>query len=151
MRLKHAYFITCNEVIKDETTGEITELHCSYDPESRGGKSPDGRKLRGTLHWVSAAHAVDAEVRMYDHLFAEPFPEEDGEFRQHLNPRSLDLLTGCKLEPGLAEAQPGDRFQFLRNGYFCADSKESRSDRLVFNRTVALRDTWAKIERSKKA
>jgi glutaminyl-tRNA synthetase len=151
VRLKHAYYITCTEVVKDNQTGDIIELHCSYDSETRGGWSKDGRKVRGTLHWVSAAHALEAEVRLYDHLFTKPNPDDvaDGEdFKSYLNPNSLEILDSCKLEPSLAEAQPGDRCQFLRLGYFCADSRDSSHQKLVFNRTVTLRDTWAKIEKA---
>lgn len=151
VRLMHAYYITCTDVIKDEQ-GEVVELHCTYDPATRGGDSPDGRKVRGTLHWVSAAHALDAEVRLYDHLFHTPFPEEVEEgqdFLSNLNPNSLEVLTGCKLEPGLAGAAPGSRFQFIRQGYFCVDS-DTTADKPVFNRTVPLRDTWAKIEKAQK-
>ncbi|MBD3403577.1 glutamine--tRNA ligase/YqeY domain fusion protein, partial [candidate division GN15 bacterium] len=149
VRLKHACFITCTEVIKDDT-GDITELRCTWDPESRGGETPDGRRVKGTLHWVSAKHAIDAEVRLYDHLFAQPNPNdapEDKDFRANLNPASLIVKSGCKLEPSLAEAIPGDRFQFLRQGYFCVDSVNSRPGRPVFNRTVSLRDTWAKLQK----
>ncbi|MGD2269056.1 MAG: glutamine--tRNA ligase/YqeY domain fusion protein [Desulfobacterales bacterium] len=151
VRLKHAYYITCTKVVKDAQTDEITELHCTYDPKTRGGWSQDGRKVKGTLHWVSAAHAVEAEVRLYDHLFTKPNPDDvaDGEdFKSHLNPNSLEILGSCKLEPSLAEAAPGSRYQFLRLGYFCADNKDCSRDKLVFNRTVTLRDTWAKIEKS---
>ena len=150
VRLKHAYFITCEEVLKDERTGEIVELRCSYDPESRGGSSPDGRKVRGTLHWVSAPHAIEAEIRLYDHLFSKPDPnetEEDGDFIDNLNPDSLETLTGCILEPSLAKAAPGELYQFIRHGYFCVDSRESTGGSPVFNRTVSLRDTWAKISK----
>jgi glutaminyl-tRNA synthetase len=146
VRLKHAYFITCDEVVKDPATGAVSELRCTYDPASRGGQSPDGRKVKGTLHFVEASHAVAAEVRLYDHLFREPVPDEGAGYLANLNPDSLEVLAGCKLEPGLAEAQPGDRFQFLRNGYFCVDEKDSRPGALVFNRTATLRDTWAKLE-----
>jgi len=153
VRLMHAYYITCTGVIKDEK-GEIVELHCTYDPATRGGDSPDGRKVRGTLHWVSAAHALDAEVRLYDHLFNTPYPdevEEGQDFLSNLNPNSLEVLTGCKLEPSLAGAGAGagSRFQFLRQGYFCVDPDTS-ANHLVFNRTVPLRDTWAKIEKGQK-
>jgi glutaminyl-tRNA synthetase len=145
VRLKHAYFITCREAVKNEA-GEVVELRCTYDPASRGGESPDGRKVKGTLHWVSAAQAVEAEVRLYDHLFAteDPVSDKDVDFKEHLNPGSLVTLTGCRVEPGLADAEPGARFQFLRHGYFCVDEKDSRPGRPVFNRTVALRDSWAK-------
>ncbi|RME74654.1 MAG: glutamine--tRNA ligase/YqeY domain fusion protein [Chloroflexi bacterium] len=148
VRLMHAYLITCTDVIKDEN-GEIVELHCTYDPETRGGSAPDGRKVKGTLHWVSAAHALDAEVRLYDRLFLKPDPDdapEGQDFLANLNPNSLEVLTGCKVEPFLASAQPGDRFQFLRHGYFCKDP-DSTDEMPVFNRAVALRDSWAKIER----
>jgi glutaminyl-tRNA synthetase len=151
VRLKHTYYITCQEVIKDETTGEVNELRCRYDPESRGGSTPDGRRVRGTLHWVSAAHSLDAEVRMYDHLFTEPSPEHadgDEDFTANINPDSLEILTSCKVEPSLARSTPGSRYQFLRLGYFCTDP-DSASGRLVFNRTATLRDTWAKIEKTK--
>jgi glutaminyl-tRNA synthetase len=145
VRLKHAYFITCDEVIKDDS-GEVVELRCSYDPESRGGMSPDGRKVKGTLHWVSAQHAVEAEVRLYDNLFQEPFPEEGGDFMTNLNPDSLEIITDAKLEPGLAGKETDFRCQFMRKGYFCIDSKDSRPDKMVFNRTVTLKDSWGKLE-----
>jgi len=145
VRLKHAYFITCDEVIKDDS-GEVVELRCSYDPESRGGQSPDGRKVKGTLHWVSAQHAVEAEVRLYDNLFKEPFPEEGGDFMDNLNPESLEILTDAKLEPGLAGKKTGYQCQFMRNGYFCIDSKDSTPEKMVWNRTVTLKDSWAKLE-----
>jgi glutaminyl-tRNA synthetase len=145
VRLKHAYFITCDEVIKDDS-GEVVELRCSYDPASRGGMSPDGRKVKGTLHWVSVPHAVEAEVRLYDNLFREPFPEEGGDFMANLNPDSLEILKDAKLEPGLDGKEVGYGCQFMRQGYFCIDSKDSRPDRMVFNRTVTLKDSWAKLE-----
>jgi len=145
VRLKHAYYITCDEVIKDDS-GEIVELRCSYDPESKGGSTPDGRKVRGTLQWVSCEHAVEAEVRLYDHLFRSPMPEEGGDFLANLNPDSLEVVTDAKLEPALGQAQPGDRMQFMRNGYFCVDTKDSQPGRPVFNRTATLKDSWAKIE-----
>jgi glutaminyl-tRNA synthetase len=151
VRLKHAYYITCTDVIKDNQTGEVTELHCTYDPQTRGGWSKDGRKVRGTLHWVSAAHALETEVRLYDHLFTKPNPDEAAEgedFKSYLNPNSLEILDSCKLEPSLTQAAPGDRYQFLRLGYFCVDSRDSSQERPVFNRTVTLRDTWAKIEKA---
>jgi glutaminyl-tRNA synthetase len=152
VRLKHAYYIACEEVIKDEQ-GNVIELLCTYDPESRGGSTADGRKVRGTLHWVSAAHALDAEIRLYDHLFAKPDPsdvEEGGGFKDNLNPDSLEILTSCKVEPNLAETRPGDRYQFLRMGYFCTDidSGFGPAEELIFNQTVTLRDTWAKIEKA---
>lgn len=150
VRLKHAYFIKCEKVVKDEKTGEIIELHCTYDPASRGGESPDGRKVKGTLHWVSAAHALDAEVRLYDGLFTVPNPGEEKEgvdYKDYLNPDSLEKLTSCKVEPSLASAGSSDRYQFLRMGYFCADSKDSSGERLVFNRIVGLKDSWAKASK----
>ena len=146
VRLQHAYFITCDEVVKDEA-GQVVELRCSYDPESRGGKSPDGRKVKGTLHWVSAKHAIEAEVRMYDRLFGVENPDraaEGQDFTEFLNPNSLVVLMGCKLEPGLASAASAERFQFLRQGYFCVDSVDSKPDAPVFNRTITLRDSWSK-------
>jgi glutaminyl-tRNA synthetase len=145
VRLKHAYFIKCDEVIKDDS-GEVVELRCSYDPASRGGQSPDGRKVKGTLHWVSAQHAVEAEVRLYDNLFKEPFPEEGGDFMDNLNPESLEILTDAKLEPGLAGKETGYQCQFMRSGYFCIDSKNSNPEKMVWNRTVTLKDSWAKLE-----
>jgi len=153
VRLKHAYYIKCVDVVKDDKTGEAIEVHCTYDPKTRGGWSEDGRKVRGTLHWVSAEHALKAEVRLYDHLFVKENPSEtkDGsDFKTYLNPHSFERLTSCLVEPGLAGAAPGSCYQFLRQGYFCVDSKDSLSNSLVFNRTVTLRDTWAKIQRSRK-
>jgi len=147
VRLRYAYYITCQEAIKDET-GKVIELRCSYDPASRGGSSPDGRKVKGTLHWVSAAHAIAAEVRVYDRLFRVPNPGAEPDFIQHLNPDSLQAIEGARLEPGLAAARPEQRFQFERQGYFCVDPKDSKGERPVFNRIVTLRDTWAKIEKS---
>ncbi len=153
VRLKHTYFIKCVSVVKDEKTGQPIELHCTYDPESRGGSSPDGRKVRGTLHWVSAAHAVDAEVRLYDHLFNKENPEdapEGQDFRANLNPDSLEVLTGCKMERSLADATAETRYQFMRHGYFCLDPVDSTPNKLIFHRTVSLRDTWAKIQKGNK-
>jgi len=153
VRLKHAYYVKCVRVVKDEKTGEIVELHCTYDPETRGGWSADGREVRGTLHWVSAAHSVEAEVRLYDHLFTVPNPDdvpEGTDFMVNLDPKSLEVLKGCQVEPGLVGARVGSRYQFLRQGYFCVDP-DSAKGMLVFNRTVSLRDTWARIvEASKK-
>ncbi len=145
VRLRYAFFITCTEVIKD-AAGAVVELRCTYDPATRGGDAPDGRKVKGTLHWVSAAHAVPAEVRLYDHLFARPDPGAEGDVLDDLNPDSLQVLTGCLAEPALTEAQVGTPVQFERQGYFTLDPDAS-PDRLVFNRTVALRDTWAKVQR----
>ncbi len=148
VRLMHAYYITCTEVVKDDA-GNITELRCTYDPATRGGDSPDGRKIKSTLHWVSARHALNAEVRLYDHLFTQPDPDdvpEGRDFTDFINPNSLQVLTGVKVEPGLGQARPGDRFQFLRNGYFVADP-DSTAATPIFNRTVTLRDTWAKIQK----
>ncbi len=172
VRLKHAYFITCRDVVKDPATGEVVELICTYDPETRGGDAPDGRKVKGTLHWVSAEQALDAEVRLFDHLLLEAPPEEkilpgqelsaDGEaisdaaavpqdFTDLVNPDSVEVLVGCKLEPSLASAEPGTPYQFLRKGYFAVDPVDSRAGRLVFNRSVGLRDTWAKIAKAQDA
>ncbi|MDP3000208.1 MAG: glutamine--tRNA ligase/YqeY domain fusion protein [Bryobacterales bacterium] len=184
VRLRYGYFITCTGVVKDDKTGKVSEIHCTYDPATRGGNAPDGRKVKSTIHWVSAAHAVDAEVRLYDHLFSRENPGDDSEgldFTAYLNPASLEVVTGCKLEPSLAGAPPGSRYQFERLGYFCVDKdstgndrstrqvpladargsarvseprpsgsghRDSAAERLIFNRTVALRDTWAKIEKA---
>ncbi len=148
VRLKNAYFIKCTDIIKDEKTGEIIELHCTYDPESKGGNSPDGRKVRGTIQWVCAEHALDAEIRLYDHLFNVENPDnppEGGDYKDNLNPNSLEVLKTAKVEPSLRNAVFGDKFQFLRMGYFCVDSKDSTPESLVFNRTVSLKDTWAKV------
>jgi len=148
VRLRYAYFIRCTDVVKDED-GNIIELHCTYDPATRGGDAPDGRKVKATLHWVSAEHAIDAEVRLYDRLFTKRDPldvPEGHDWLENLNPDSLVVLQGCKLEPSLAEAVPGDRFQFERKGYFCVDP-DSKPGHLVFNRTATLRDTWAKIQK----
>ena len=147
VRLRYAYFITCKDVVKD-ANGQIVELRCTYDPATRGGNAPDGRKVKSTIHWVSAAHAVDAEVRLYDNLFAKENPnevEEGQDFTANINPNSLEVLTGCKVEPGLRDAPAGARYQFERLGYFSVDP-ESSSEKLVFNRTIGLRDTWSKIE-----
>ena len=154
VRLRYAYFITCNEVIKD-ATGEITELRCTYDPATRGGDAPDGRKVKATLHWVSAGHALEAEVRLYDRLFKVENPAgesgaADSGVEAHLNPESLTVLPRAYLEPSLAGVEPGYSCQFERLGYFCVDS-DSSTDGLVFNRTVSLRDQWAKIKGKGKA
>lgn len=146
VRLRFAYFITCNEVIKN-AAGEVTELHCTYDPETHGGSAPDGRKVKGTIHWVSASHAFEAQVRLYDRLFTveDPNKEDDGKtYLDHLNAESQEVIADAKLEPGLAKAEPGERFQFERLGYFCADAGDSQAGKPVFNRTVTLRDAWAK-------
>ncbi len=148
VRLKHAYYVTCTDVKRDESSGEITELLCRYDPDTRGGWSSDGRKVRGTLHWVSASHALDAEVRIYDHLFTRFNPDETEDFMESINPDSLQVLEHAKVEPGLGSAASGEGFQFLRQGYFCVD-KDSSAKRPVFNRTASLRDTWAKIEKAR--
>jgi glutaminyl-tRNA synthetase len=153
VRLRYGYFITCVDVVKDEQTGEVIELHCTYDPETRGGNAPDGRRVKATLHWVSAAHAVPAEVRLYDRLFNKPNPDEVEEgldFKSNLNPGSLEVLQGSVVEQSLADAVPGTIYQFERQGYFILDSKDSAPGKLVFNRTISLRDTWAKIEKSMK-
>ncbi len=151
VRLKHAYYIKCVDVVKDEN-GDVVELKCTYDPDSRGGWTEDGRKVRGTLHWVSARHCLDAEVRLYEQLFTKEDPddvEEGGTFTDNINPDSLIVLKGCKVEPSLKDASVGDRFQFLRKGYFCVD-RDSKPGRLVFNRIVTLKDTWSKIEKKLK-
>ncbi len=151
VRLRYGYFVTCVDVVKDEQTGEVVEVHCAYDPETRGGAAPDGRKVRGTLHWVSAAHAVEAEVRLYDRLFVKEHPvdvAEGEDFTSSLNPDSLEKLTSCRVEPSLAGAAPGSRYQFERLGYFCIDPDSD--EKLVINRTVPLRDTWAKIQKAQR-
>ena len=152
VRLRYGYFIRCEEVVKD-ADGNIAELRCSYDPQTRGGSSPDGRKVRATLHWVSAAHALDAELRLYDHLFTRWNPDEDADgadWLSFLNPESLVVIGDAKLEPGLKDAAPGSRYQFERQGYFCVDTEDSTPDRLVFNRTATLRDSWARAQRSQR-
>jgi glutaminyl-tRNA synthetase len=151
VRLKHAYYVKCDSMVKNEATGEVIEVHCTYDPASRGGWTNDGRKVKGTLHWVSAAHAFDAEIRLFDHLFLDEAESEEadegetGETKNTVsyNPNSLIRLNSCKVEPSLAEAQVGKSYQFLRQGYFCVDP-DSRPGKLVFNRTVGLKDSWAK-------
>jgi len=153
VRLRYAYFIKCESVIKDERSGEIVELRCTYDPATRGGSAPDGRKVKATLHWVSASHAVDAETRIYDHLFTQENladVEEGTDFMDYLNPGSLEIVKSGKLEPSLGNAQPGERYQFERMGYFCVDTRYSQPGRPVFNRTVTLRDTWAKIQKAER-
>jgi glutaminyl-tRNA synthetase len=151
VRLRYAYFVTCKDVIKDEN-GQVVELHCTYDPATRGGDAPDGRKVKSTLHWVSAAHSLKAEVRLYDHLFSKENPDdvqEDGDFKTNLNPYSLEILSSCRVEPSLGHAKPLSRYQFERLGYFCVDP-DSSGGKLVFNRTVSLRDPWAKIQKAQK-
>jgi glutaminyl-tRNA synthetase len=152
VRLRYAYFITCNSAVKDDD-GNVVELHCTYDPETRGGDSPDGRKVKATLHWVSAAHALDAEIRLYDHLFTKENPSdvgEDEDWLEGMNPDSLEVLDGCKVEPSLAGSPAGARVQFERQGYFCID-QDTTQDKMVINRTLSLRDTWAKIQKQQKS
>jgi glutaminyl-tRNA synthetase len=152
VRLRNAYVIRCNEVIKDEN-GEIIELHCSYDPATLGA-NPEGRKVKGVIHWVSADYGVEAEVRLYDRLFSHPAPDaakEDKDYREYMNPDSLRTITQSIVEPALAGAKPGERFQFEREGYFCVDLHQPADVPMVFNRTVTLRDSWAKIEAQQKA
>jgi glutaminyl-tRNA synthetase len=149
-RLRYAYFVKCIGAVKDPKTGQVVELRCTYDPATRGGDSPDGRKVKSTLHWVSAAHALEAEVRLYDPLFTKPDPDdapEGGDWKSALNPRSLERLTNCLVEPSLKGAAPGSRYQFERLGYFCVDPDSAKGGKLVFNRTVTLKDEWAKIEK----
>ncbi|MEW6068358.1 MAG: glutamine--tRNA ligase/YqeY domain fusion protein [Nitrospirota bacterium] len=152
VRLRYAYFIRCVGVVKDEKTGEVIELQCTYDPATRGGDAPDSRKVKATLHWVSAMHAIEAEAHLYDHLFIKPDPgdtEEGTDFKSYLNPNSLVVLKPCYVEPGLKNAKPGSRYQFERLAYFCVDP-DSLDGKLIFNRIVQLKDTWAKIEKSQK-
>jgi len=152
VRLRYGYLVTCTGVVKDPATGEVTEIHCTYDPATRGGNTPDGRRVKGTIHWVSAQHAIDAEVRLYDNLFTKEDPDdipEGQDFTANLNPNSLEVVTAAKLEPSLRNAPPGSRYQFERLGYFAVDL-DSTANKPVFNRTVALRDTWAKIEKKSK-
>jgi glutaminyl-tRNA synthetase len=152
VRLRYAYIVRCVGVVKDERTGEPVEVRCVYDPATRGGDAPGGQRVKGTIHWVSAAHAVEAVVRLYDHLFVTPVPggAEDGDWKADLNPASLERLVGCRVEPSLGTAAPGTRYQFERTGYFCADTTDSAPGRPVFNRAVSLRDSWAKIEKAAK-
>jgi glutaminyl-tRNA synthetase len=152
VRLRYGYFVTCTRVVKDEKTGDVVEVYCTYDPATRGGNAPDGRKVKATIHWVSAAHAIDAEVRLYENLFTKENPDEVPEgqdFTANLNPNSLEVVSNAKLEPSLAAATAGSRYQFERLGYFCVDS-DSAPGKPVFNRTVPLKDTWAKIEKREK-
>ncbi|MBW2441752.1 MAG: glutamine--tRNA ligase, partial [Deltaproteobacteria bacterium] len=153
VRLRYAYFITCVDVVKDPASGEITELHCTYDPATRGGDAPDGRRVKGTLHWVSAKHAVNARVRLYNALFTKENPnevEEGKDFTAYLNPDSVEVLNNCKLEPALAALAPGRSCQFETPGYFCMDAKKASPESPLFSRTVTLRDTWAKILKAQK-
>jgi glutaminyl-tRNA synthetase len=151
VRFRYGYFIKCVSVVKDPNTGEVVEVHCTYDPETRSGFAPDGRKVDATIHWVSAAHSLPAEVRLYDRLFKVPNPMEgSSEFTEYLNEKSLEILRTCRVEPSLASAPPGSRFQFERVGYFCVDPVDSSSKALVFNRTATLRDSWAKISEKEK-
>ena len=147
IRLRYAYFITCTQVIKDEN-GHVIEIRCTYDPETKGGSAPDGRKVKGTIHWVSAKHCLDAEVRLYDRLFSVPNPGRDGDFKKDINTDSLQVLTHCKVEPSLKNTDPNVTVQFERKGYFCVDFVDSSPEHLIFNRTVPLRDSWKKIEKS---
>jgi len=148
IRLKHAYYVTCTDVVKDPETGKISEVHCTYDPASRGGWTDDGRKVRGTSHWVSADHAIDAEIRIYSHLFNSENPgAATGNFLDDINSDSLRVIKNARLEPLLKKAVPGQMFQFLRKGYFCVDYRHSSADAPVFNRTVSMKDSWAKIQK----
>ncbi len=149
IRLRYGYFITCQSVVKDQETGEVVEVRCTYDPDTKGGQAPDGRRVRGTIHWVSVEHALKAEIRLYERLFVNPRPDSSEEYRTFLNPDSLVTLNSCQVEPGLANATLNDHYQFERLGYFYIDSKDSTSDALVFNRTVSLRDSWAKAQRAR--
>lgn len=149
VRLRYAYFVQCTGVVRDSATGEATEVHCTYDPATRGGDAPDGRKVKSTIHWVSVRHAVKGEIRLYEQLFTAEQPDEGEGIDQVINTNSLEVLADCMLEPSLADVQPGDKFQFERNGYFCTDP-DGRPGKPVFNRTVTLRDTWAKIEKGMK-
>lgn len=149
VRLRYAYYVKCVGTTKDPKTGEVTEIRCTYDPATRGGDAPDGRKVKATLHWVSAGHAFPSEVRLYGHLFTQPNPDdvpEGVDWKTTVNPNSLEVLKGCRMEPGLVNATPGERYQFERLGYFCVDP-DSRAGSPVFNRTVTLRDTWVRIEK----
>jgi len=151
VRLRYAYLVTCTSVVKDPKTGEVVELHCTYDPATRGGNTPDGRKVKGTIHWVSARESLPVELRLYDHLFGVADPDDvpkGADWKSNMNPKSLEVLRAGRVEPSLATAQAGDRYQFERQGYFCVDVKDSKPGALVFNRTVSLKDTWAKIEKS---
>jgi len=153
VRLRYAYFIKCVDVVRDQKTGEVIELHCTYDPDTKGGSATDERRVKATLHWVSAEHSLDAEVRLYDYLLLKEDPmgeKDEADFKHLLNPNSLEILRSCHVEPGLRGAAPGSRYQFERQGYFCVDNIDSSNDLLVFNRTVSLRDTWARIQKAGK-
>jgi len=151
VRLRFGYFIKCVNAVKNPETGKVTEVHCTYDPETRSGFAPDGRKVDATLHWVSANHSIPAEVRLYDRLFKVADPTGEGDdSAKYLNPRSLEILAACRVEPGLAGAAPEGKYQFERLGYFCVDVKDSSAGKLVFNRIVTLRDTWARISGKEK-
>jgi glutaminyl-tRNA synthetase len=149
VRLRSAYYIKCVDFVKDAQTGQVVELKCIYDPETRGGSSPDGRKVKGTLHWVSEKHSIQAEIRLYDRLFAVPFPGEQGtDYMTQINPKSLDVIGNARVESSLLNAKPESRYQFERQGYFCVDRKDSKPEHLVMNRTVTLKDSWAKENQS---
>jgi len=152
VRLRYAYIVKCEGFVKDEISGKIKEVHCTYYPDTKSGADKSGKKIKGTIHWTSAEHAINAEVRLYDRLFTVPVPDsgKDTDFKSYINPNSLQILTDCKLEPSLVNAEPGNRYQFERLGYFCVDTEDSSAGHLVFNRTVTLRDTWAKIDRAQK-
>ena len=153
VRLRYAYIIKCVDIVRDAKTGEVTEVHCAYDPDTKSGSTQSGRKVKSTIHWVSAAHSLEAEVRLYDHLFLKPDPDDVGQgadWKSNLNPHSLEKVTSCRVEPSLAGAAPGSHYQFERLGYFCVDSAGSSNGRLIFNRTAPLRDPWAKIEKTQK-
>jgi glutaminyl-tRNA synthetase len=153
VRFRYAYIIKCEEVIKDPDSGQITEIHCTYDKDTRSGTGTSTKKVKGTIHWVSAEHSIDAEVRLYDRLFSveNPAGNKDGDFKDYLNPNSLEVVKSCKLEPSLKEANYSERYQFERLGYFSLDAIDSTNENLVFNRIVPLRDSWAKIEKSQQA
>ena len=151
VRLRYAYFIKCEKVVKNPSTGQVEELICSYDPATKGGSAPDGRKVRATIHWVSSQHAISAQVMLYDRLCVEENPDlsDKGNMNQILNPNSLETISNAKVEPSLKEAQPLDIFQFERVGYFCVDKNRTSEGNLIFNRSVALRDTWSKVKNKK--
>ena len=150
VRLRYAYIIKCDDVIKNDN-GEVVQLNCSYDPDTKSGTGTSTKKVKGTIHWVSAQHAIDCEVRLYDRLLTveDPASEKDKDYKDFINPKSLEIITNAKLEPFVKSAKPGDRFQFERQGYFCVDTKDASNDKLIFNRTVTLKDTWAKTARKK--